>query len=196
MHRRGLKARLAAYRERRPEESDTVSRFDAFVDAHRDCFHRSCRTGHITGSAWVVDAAGERVLLTHHRKLGRWLQLGGHSDGNPDTLAVALREAQEESGLAVRALEEGIFDLDVHLIPARGGEPAHHHFDVRFLAVAEHDRFRTSGESFALCWVPVDGVRTFTEEGSVLRMARKWQARLDAPGPRLRGLLGGEGAVL
>ena len=84
MHRRRLKALLAEYRERWPQESATVARFDAFVDSHPDCFHRSCRVGHITGWAWVVDMAGERVLLAQHRKLGRRLLPGGHSDGDPD----------------------------------------------------------------------------------------------------------------
>ena len=180
MHRSALRALLTEYRKVRPEESDTVSRFEAFVDDHPDCFHRSCRPGHITGSAWLVDTGGERVLLTHHRKLERWLQLGGHSDGDPDPLAVALREAREESGLPVRALDEAIFDLDVHLIPARGLEAAHLHFDVRLLIVAEHDRFRKNDESHALEWVPVDGISALTEEESVLRMARKWQARRGA----------------
>ena len=127
MHRRGLKVLLAAYRGRWPQESATVARFDAFVDAHPDCFDRSCRVGHVTGSAWIVDMTGDRVLLAHHRTLGRWLQPGGHSDGDPDTLAVALRETREESGLDVRALDEAIFDIDVHRTPARGnrgdGEP-------------------------------------------------------------------------
>ena len=180
MHRDALKALLAAYRARWPEETDTVSQFEAFVDACPDCFERSCEPGHITGSAWLVDAAGERALLTHHRKLGRWLQLGGHSDGDPDPLAVALREAHEESGLAVRPLDEAVFDLDVHLIPARGDEPAHRHYDVRFLLVAEHDRFRKNDESHALEWVPADAVRALTGEESVLRMARKWQAWREA----------------
>ena len=177
MHRSGLKARLAAYRARWPEESETVARFEAFVDSHPDCFHRSCRVGHVTGSAWIVDRTGERVLLTHHRKLGRWLQPGGHSDGETDTLAVALREAEEESGLQVRALDAAIFDLDVHPIPALPGEPAHYHFDVRFLVRAEHDRFRISAESHALEWVPAEGLGALTNEESVLRMARKWRAR-------------------
>ena len=107
MHRRRLKALLAEYRRRWPQESATVARFNVFIDSHPDCFHRSCRVGHITGSAWVVDTTGERVVLTHHAKLGRWLQPGGHSDGDPDTRAVALREAREESGLDVRALDDG-----------------------------------------------------------------------------------------
>ena len=177
MHRNELKARLKAYRRRWPEESETVARFETFVDSHPDCFERSCAVGHITGSAWIVNRTGERVLLTHHRKLGRWLQPGGHSDGEPDTLEVALREAREESGLDLRALDEAIFDLDVHLIPARGCERAHYHHDVRFLVQAMEDRFRVSEESCALAWVPADRVGVFTNHESVLRMARKWQAQ-------------------
>ncbi len=175
--RRGLKALLAAYRERWPRESATVARFDAFVDAHPDCFQRSCPVGHVTGSAWIVDRTGDRALLTHHRKLGRWLQPGGHSDGDPDTLAVALREAREETGIEVRALDDAIFDIDVHEIPARGREPAHLHFDLRFLVQAAHDRFRVSEESHALAWVPAADLGALTDEESVLRMARKWLAR-------------------
>ena len=124
-----------------------------------------------------MDTTGDRVLLAHHRKLGLWLQPGGHSDGDSDTLAVTLREAYEESGLEVRALDESIFDLDVHPIPARGREPAHHHFDVRFLVRAEDDRFRASAESYALAWVSAEGVAALTDRESVLRMARKWLAR-------------------
>ena len=200
MHRNELKARLTDYRRRWPEESETVTRFEAFVDSDPDCFQRSCRLGHITGSAWIVNSAGDRVLLTHHRKLGRWLQPGGHSDGDPDSLKVALREAREESGLDVRAIEETIFDLDVHLIPARAAEPAHYHYDVRFLVQALEDRFRVSEESGALAWVPADRVDVFTNDESVLRMARKWQARRGSgdqlqdaatsrsePGPGARG---------
>ena len=177
MHRDELKERLGEYGKRWPEESETVARFEAFIDSHPDCFERSCQVGHITGSAWIVNSTGERVLLTHHRKLGRWLQPGGHSDGDPDTLGVALREAWEETGLDVRALDEDIFDLDMHLIPARGHEPAHHHYDVRFLVQAMGDRFRVSEESRALAWVPGDRVGVFTSDESVLRMARKWLAR-------------------
>ena len=178
VHRNKLMERLAAYRRRWPEESETVARFEAFLDSHPDCFERYCAVGHITGSAWLVNRTGDRVLLTHHRKLGRWLQPGGHCDGDPNTLEVALREAREESALEVRALDEDIFDLDVHLIPARGDEPAHYHYDVRFLVQAMEDRFRVSEESRALAWVPADRVGVFSNVESVLRMARKWQARI------------------
>ena len=140
------------------------------------------------------------MLLTHHRKLGRWLQPGGHSDGEADTLAVALREAEEESGLPVRAHDDAIFDLDVHPIPALPGEPAHYHFDVRFLVRAEHDRFRISAESHALKWVPAEGLGALTNEESVLRMAQKWLARrgggdaAKGSGAFLRGLGSGPGS--
>ena len=153
-----------------------VERFRVFVTAHENCFERSCASGHITGSAWLLDSRQERALLTHHRKLDRWLQLGGHSDGDPDSLAVALREAREESGLAVRPLDDSIFDLDVHLIPARGDEPAHYHFDVRFALCADDARFRVSDESHALRWIPIGEVDRLADDESVVRMARKWRA--------------------
>ena len=172
---RPFKERLAEYCGRWPEDSETVARFEAFIDSHPDCFERSCRMGHVTGSAWIVNRTGERVLRTHHRRLERWLQLGGHCDGDPDTLEAALREAREESGLKVRALDGAIFDLDVHLIPAREDETAHYHYDVRFLVLAMEERFRVSEESRALARVPADRVAVFTKDESVLRMAGKWQ---------------------
>ena len=132
MHRSKLIALLTDYGHRHPEEQETVDRFLAFVQANERCFERDLWMGHVTGSAWLVNSAGSHVLLTHHRKLGRWLQLGGHSDGNPDPLAVAMLEAEEESGLRVTPLSEQIFDIDIHEIPPRKADPAHFHFDVRF----------------------------------------------------------------
>jgi len=176
VHRQTLPNLISEYASRYPAELETVARFQRLVDEQRGCFERSCWVGHITGSAWLVNPAGTHVLLTHHRKLGRWLQLGGHSDGDPDTLRVALKEAQEESGLEVRALIETVFDLDVHEIPARGKDPAHHHFDVRFALVADHEQFAVSEESLELAWVSVDGLEAYSREESVLRMARKWVA--------------------
>ena len=124
---------LNAYGERFPEEQTEVEKFRELLTEEPRCFERDCWRGHITGSAWLVNGAGTHVLLTHHRKLKMWLQLGGHSDGDPDTAAVALREAREESGLGVRLLSKALFDVDVHLIPARKEDPEHHHYDVRFV---------------------------------------------------------------
>lgn len=174
--RAALQAALAEYAGRHPLESALAARFGEFVAAHADCFERTCVPGHVTGSAWLLSPDGDRALLTHHRKLGRWLQLGGHSDGDPDTLAVALREAREESGLPVAVLDAAIFDLDVHGIPARGAEPAHLHYDVRFLLGARTEAFQVSSESHDLCWVAMDAVAGLTAEESVLRMVRKWRS--------------------
>jgi 8-oxo-dGTP pyrophosphatase MutT (NUDIX family) len=178
MQRSDVIRRLAEYRVRHPHESDTIERFEAFVNGEPDCFQRDCWSGHVTGSAWVVDAHGAHVLLTHHRKLDRWLQLGGHSDGDSDPLRVACREAYEESGLPVEPLSDALFDIDIHLIPARRDDPAHLHFDARFaLRVTGGDKnFRVSDESHALRWVRVDRLADVTTEASMLRMAGKWLA--------------------
>jgi 8-oxo-dGTP pyrophosphatase MutT (NUDIX family) len=134
MHRNSLIEQLTAYGVRWPDEVAEVERFLGFVKTYSDCFERSLQLGHVTGSAWVVNDAGTHVLLTHHRKLDRWLQLGGHSDGDSDTVTVAMREIAEESGLVnVELIGEGIFDIDIHEIPERGKEPAHFHFDVRYM---------------------------------------------------------------
>jgi 8-oxo-dGTP pyrophosphatase MutT (NUDIX family) len=177
-----LAGQLADYRQRHPGEEAVVDRFFELIGSRADCFERSCLPGHVTGSAWLIDAGGAEVLLTHHRKLDLWVQLGGHSDGDPDTCSVARREAEEESGLEVELLLPGIFDLDIHTIPARRGEPAHLHFDVRYAFVSRSGRnYRVSDESHDLAWVPITDVHRFTGEASMLRMARKWLAGCPFP---------------
>lgn len=182
MHRAPFIHLLESYLVRFPAERDAVGLFMDFVQAHPDCFERSLSVGHITASAWLVTAAGTDVLLTHHRKLNRWLQLGGHVDGNPDVLDSALREAREESGLSgIKPVSREIFDLDRHLIPARGNEPAHFHYDVRFLLrTTGAEEFTVSDESHDLRWVPLGELPAFTSEPSMLRMAGKFSAA--APG--------------
>lgn len=146
-----------------------------FVHAHEDCLHRTCLPGHITGSAWVVDPTHTWALLTHHRKLDRWFQPGGHADGDPDLLAVALREAREETGLAaVHPVGPAIFDVDRHWIPERADEPGHWHHDLRFLLEADRDApLVISSESKDLAWVPLDDLPRYNGEQSIVRMARK-----------------------
>lgn len=137
------------------QEALAVAETIAFVGAHPDCLLRSCAPGHLTGSAWVVSPDRRRTLLTLHRKLGKWLQLGGHADGDPDLLAVAVREAREESGLARLAVAgDGLFDVDRHWIPGRGGEAGHWHHDLRFMLEADPSAPLTvTDESRALSWV-------------------------------------------
>ena len=173
MHRNKLLALLDGYAARYPE--DGVARFRDFVERQPRCFERDCwDDGHVTGSAVVLDPAGTSMLMTHHAKLGRWLQLGGHADGETDPLAVACREATEESGLAVAPVHREILDLDIHTIPPRGDDPPHFHYDVRFLLRAERTRpLKVTEESLALRWVPLDGVEALTAEVSITRMVGK-----------------------
>ena len=147
-----------------------------------DCFERTCfAPGHFTASALLLDESGARTLLTHHRFLDRWLQFGGHCDGNPDVLAAALREAGEESGiLGITPVHERFIDLDVHPIPAnpRRGEPAHLHFDVRFLLRAPSGaEFRASDESHELRWfTPEEMDAECAADAGLTRLIAKWRA--------------------
>ncbi len=173
------RAMLARYAARWPAEAATVARFAALLDDAQDPFLRERLAGHFTASAWLVDRAGARVLLTHHRKLDRWLQLGGHSDGERDFARVALTEAEEESGLTGLSVEAEIFDLDAHEIPEHKGVPAHIHYDVRFIVRAqENEAFVVSDESHALAWRAIASLPADPSmDPSVRRMAEKWLSR-------------------
>ena len=164
---------------RHPQQADAASSFAAFLVSAPDVFERSHAIGHFTASSWLVSRDGARTLLTHHRKLNRWLQLGGHADGDSDLARVALREAEEESGLSGLRVEPGIFDIDRHRIPARGADPEHWHYDVRFVVVAGPDeRFAVSEESLALAWREIASMPgDETLDPSLRRMAVAWLAR-------------------
>ncbi|MBB4729673.1 8-oxo-dGTP pyrophosphatase MutT (NUDIX family) [Xanthomonas arboricola] len=175
-----LQQRLADYRARWPDEAGLAEQFAQLLDDATNPFLRERVEGHFTGSAWVVSADGTRTLLTHHRKLQRWLQLGGHADGDRDLAQVALREAQEESGLSGLCLADAaIFDLDRHWIPERGEVAGHWHYDARYVVVAGADEaFEVSEESLALAWRPVAELLADPQlDPSMRRMAEKWVAR-------------------
>lgn len=179
--REALIALLERYEKRYPEERETLDRIRALLSNREDAFERTCfEPGHITSSAWIVSRESGAALFTHHRKLDRWLQLGGHADGETDVLFAAMREAEEESGLAgFRALPlEGgpeILDVDVHEIPARADEPAHEHHDIRFLLEVSEDQpiVRAKRESKEIRWFTPQEVAAQFDEESILRMARK-----------------------
>lgn len=172
---------LASYRLRHPEEGAVIDRFTEFLASGEVLQGKANPRRHITASTWVVNPGLTRVLLTHHAKLGIWVQLGGHTDEGEDWAAAALREAREESGLAsVRLVSGELFDLDIHEIPARGvvGEPgwapAHLHYDLRFLAEADDSAaLIISDESHDLAWVALADLGRYTTEASQHRMAAK-----------------------
>ncbi|MDH5229976.1 MAG: NUDIX hydrolase [Gammaproteobacteria bacterium] len=149
------------------------ARLTQFVEQESDCFKRQLLKGHITGSAWIVDQHYRQALLLHHAKLNRWLQPGGHSDGHWNTYEVALREAQEETGLThLICAPEKIFDIDIHVIPANSKEPQHFHYDVRFLfQVDASNDLQANEESHDLKWFPLEKIQI--EEQSIQRMIRK-----------------------
>ncbi len=151
------------------------ARLENFVQENENCFERVLLKGHITGSAWVVDENSEQTLLTHHAKLDKWLQPGGHADGDHEVARVAMREAREETGLKQLFLvSEHIFDIDIHTIPERDAEPGHFHYDCRFLIRCVGDKtYRVSEESHDLAWIPLAEVEGLTREKSILRMVEK-----------------------
>lgn len=156
-------------------ERDAVAFITSFVRKHPDSLHRSQTLGHLTGSAWIVDPARTRTLLTHHRKLDKWLQPGGHADGDPDLCAVAMREAVEETGVeGMRLVSPKIYDVDCHWIPARGDVAGHWHLDVRFMIEADPSKpFVVTDESHDLAWVALSGVARLNPEESMSRLVRK-----------------------
>jgi 8-oxo-dGTP pyrophosphatase MutT (NUDIX family) len=175
MHRERLLRDLAAHQPFDETERRMLERMQGFVQENPDCFSPELRAGHITGAAWILEHTHRYVLLTHHVKLDKWLQLGGHADGELDPLAIALREAREESGLeTIQPITNAIFDVDVHPIPARGIQPAHLHYDIRYLMQADRELpLKVSSESKALSWVRIDEIHHWSCEESITRMARK-----------------------
>lgn len=168
---------------------DAAPRLSEVSEAHRSrirgflaergavALTRQCVEGHLTASCLLFDTERARVLLHHHRKLGLWLQFGGHCDGEGDLSAVALRETREESGIDPVWISPTAVDFDVHEIPARGAsggrpaEPAHLHLDVRFVAVAgQGARPEISDESLDLGWFTPEEARALGLDASLERL--------------------------
>lgn len=144
-----------------------------------DCFERHNFPAHVTGSAWVISPDGKQVLMTHHKFLDKWLQFGGHADGEIDIKNVALREAQEESGIMdIDYASPDIFDIDVHAIPEnpKKNEPAHFHYDIRYLLRAKTMEFAVSDESNHLKWFTAEELQQLVSEAAIDRMIQKWIA--------------------
>ncbi|WP_186646562.1 NUDIX hydrolase [Fluviispira vulneris] len=179
-----------SYEEQTEEQLFALSRLTDFIKGEENCFQRSNLSGHVTGSSLVVNKDFTKVLMTFHAKLKKWLQLGGHCDGDHLVHQVALREANEESGSNLLHLLnyfafpqkynmhdfENIipFDLDIHEIPARLAEPTHLHYDIRYLILAEkEDDILISEESLDLKWIPIHEIQSYTNEYSTIRQFKK-----------------------
>lgn len=179
MHRQRLHQLLESYHPFAPEEQVYKKQIQDFIHLHPDCFERSCELGHITASSFVLNYDRTQALLMHHAKLHIWLQLGGHCDGDSDIHAVALKEAQEESGMnSLGLLQEDIYDIDVHLVPSHGHERAHYHYDIRFLlqVTDAYAAIQQNEESLGLQWFGKDVSALPTQERSVVRLFEKWSA--------------------
>jgi 8-oxo-dGTP pyrophosphatase MutT (NUDIX family) len=178
-HRARLAAQFDDYFLHWPEEKAAAAGFSELL-GQGDPFVRTRLEGHFTASAWLVSADGARVLLMHHAKLLRWLQPGGHADGEADLPRVALKEAEEETGLTGLVVEDGaIFDLDRHWIPGRRDVPGHWHFDVRYVVrAAAGEVFVGNHESLGLAWRAADQL-LHDPDASLSRMAGKWLKRME-----------------
>ncbi len=159
-----LLAQLDAHHAADEKERRDVAFVRDFVSRHADDAHlRAQAAGHLTGSGFVLDASRSQLLLLHHKKLRRWLQPGGHGEGETDPREIALREIEEETAISPRDLtpfpDAHILDVDVHAIPARPGEPEHWHLDVRYGFVARVGVTpRPSDESRAVRWFPLESL--------------------------------------
>ncbi len=169
-----LRQLIENYCARYPVEK-TAQSILSFLQANKNPFSRKNQHGHFTGSAWIVNPDKSKILMTHHKKIGKWLQLGGHADDEEDLLKVSQREAKEESGLNnFVILSKEIFDMDIHEIPSIGSEPKHLHYDIRFLLEANpEESIIVSDESYDVAWIELDRIQQINSEDSIIRMVKK-----------------------
>ena len=176
LDRNSLITALRNYKTNFEEERPFAARFIELL-AHPDAFQRTHLPGHITGSAWIVSHDGTKVLLVEHAKLRKWLQPGGHADGDENIFRVALKEVEEETGLTnLTHAGAGVFDIDIHSIPERKdlSFPQHDHYDVRFLfKTSESDELKISDESTDLKWIELKDLEKYNSEPSILRLRSK-----------------------
>jgi 8-oxo-dGTP pyrophosphatase MutT (NUDIX family) len=146
-----------------------------FANNYENCFDRNLGIGHFTAASWITCPGGNNVVLLHHKKIGKWLQPGGHFEPGETMYEACLREAREETGLEnLDFVEDRLFDVDVHLIPELNGMPPHYHFDLRFHLMANPvEELVVSKESKEVKWVGLKEVPVFNPDQSVGRMVIK-----------------------
>lgn len=176
MKRKKLLNLLHNYHPQDPHEIEAKKQIINFVKENPDCFERRLESGHVTASCWLLNYDRTKALLMHHKKLNKWVQLGGHCDGNSDVLEVAMKEAQEESGIVeIAPISREIFDIDIHISPKTAKEKEHFHYDIRFLlGVTQPVDFVKNEESNELRWVTKNIQELPTQQEAVVRMFKKW----------------------
>jgi len=187
VNRRELLAALAAHAPADAREAESLAWMRRFLAAPEDPFARENPEGHITASAIVARPDGSEFLLLYHPKLGRWLQPGGHTEySDASAFDAALREAREETGIGDfdAPLKRRIFDVDVHAIPARGKDPAHNHFDVRFLltTTGEIDREAAEDSERPMRWRRLEDAAAAGADASLMRALEKARKALAPAG--------------
>lgn len=163
------------YKIQDQRDQDMADRLCHLIETEDLAFSKKLLTGHVTASVFLTNKSRDKVLLTHHAKLQKWLQLGGHCDGIKDPFYNAHKEAYEESGLTrIDPVSRQILDIDIHPIPEHKGVPAHYHYDVRYLFEAdENEPLNISDESNDLKWVPLNGLETYNDDPRLLVMRDK-----------------------
>lgn len=179
MHRNDLLNLLRNYRTRHMDEVAYVRQAIAYIEQNEDVFERAAPV-HVTASAWVVSPDREKVLLMHHRKYGHWFQLGGHADGDPDVINVALKECAEETGVDpthIKLIDSAIFDVDLHDVPRIGQVQAHGHIDIRFVVeIDDSIDIPGNNESHEVKWIPLYEILHYNNFRSTYRMLEKTRA--------------------
>jgi 8-oxo-dGTP pyrophosphatase MutT (NUDIX family) len=183
---------LGRYAAEGAEEAESLTWIRRFLAGPEDPFSRATPEGHVTGSAVVARPDASAFLLVFHRRLSRWLQPGGHTEeSDPSVFDTAWREATEETGIARfdAPLGRAILDVDVHAIPARGPEPAHFHFDVRYLFSTALDCDPAASEDPVrpMRWASLEDALALGVDGSLARALHKARARLGSGVGSARG---------
>lgn len=175
MDKEAIVEALHAYREKFVDENDKVARFITYLKNAKTFLGKTNSQGHITSSSWVVNKNKTKVLLTNHKKLDRWLQLGGHTEEGESLYESACREVAEESGIdRFLTVSKAIYDLDIHWIPKFKNTHGHYHYDVRYLFEADENlQITVSDESHDVKWVEVAHINAYTSSDSILRMVNK-----------------------